>query len=59
MAARHGVFRQRRAQGGNATLITLIVNQFANNRDRVVTGESDANLNYDQILDPSDDQPGY
>ncbi len=56
----YAIFRQRRHDGGNPAAITLVGNTFAGNRGRVVAGKSDANIgNYDQVLDPTDSQPGY
>ncbi len=54
----YAIFRQRQ-RTADAAGITLIGNTFASNRGRIVAGKSDRNLgNYDQIVDPTDAQPG-
>ncbi len=57
---RYGVLRQRACNGGQPENITLIQNVFSGNCGKVVNNKSDTDLrNYDQIIDATDDQPGY
>ena len=56
----YGIFRKRDGQGGTPEDVTLIGNVLADNRGKVVPGSSDESVgNYDQIIDPTDNQLPY
>ncbi len=57
---RYGILSQRDQNGGTGEGVTLIQNVLSGNNGKVVNGKSDAEIkNYDQIIDPTDNQPGY
>jgi hypothetical protein len=56
----YGIFRERSSHGGSPWAITLVGNVLSGNRGKVIAGRSDAQIgNRDQVIDATDDQPGY